>query len=520
MLAALQQLTDTSLAHLSPDALLSELLVRVSEIVDSDTTAILLLDETGTLLEARAARGIEEEVERGVRIPIGRGFAGRIARERRPIVVDDVDHSFVLNPILREKHIRSLLGVPLTVDGDVIGVLHVGSLSHRVFGDEDITILQLAADRAALAIDKARLYEQRRLAETLQRSLLPERLVDLPGIAMGARYLPASERVSGDWYDVLPLRGGSIGISIGDVVGHGVPAARLMGQMRGAMRAYAVEDPSPGSVLSRLNRFTLRIADGRTATLCFIVLDPEGGTLRIASAGHPPPLLQATDGSTRYLEQPPSLPLGAGHETVYEERDEQLPVGGTLFLYTDGLIESPVETLDESFERLAQAVRAQHGVAIEPLCDRLLDVLLGRKPRQDDVALLAVRFLPLDSSLNVTLPAEPESSATARRLLARWLRQRGASEDEIYYLLVASSEAAANAIEHAYSPGNASFGLTAEARDGGVVVEVLDEGQWREPRGRQRGRGMGLMKALVAEVEVDSGAAGTRVRLTQPLAGG
>ena len=160
----LQALTDAALAHLELDALLSTLLVRVREVLGVDTCAFLLLDEEANELVARAAVGIEEEVERGVRIPVGRGFAGRVAADRQPVVLEDVDHADVLNPILREKGIKSMLGVPLLVAGRLLGVLHVGVLVHRVFDDDDVELLQLAGDRASIAIEHARAFEAERLA--------------------------------------------------------------------------------------------------------------------------------------------------------------------------------------------------------------------------------------------------------------------------------------------------------------------------------------------------------------------
>jgi GAF domain-containing protein len=163
-LQRLQALTDAALANLDLEELLSSLLGRTRELLEADTCAVLLLDEDADELVARAAVGIEEEVERGVRIPVGRGFAGRVAAERRPVVLDDVDHAEVLNPILREKGIKSLLGVPLLVGGAAIGVLHVGVLHHRVFSDTDVELLQLAGDRAAPAIEHARAYEAERKA--------------------------------------------------------------------------------------------------------------------------------------------------------------------------------------------------------------------------------------------------------------------------------------------------------------------------------------------------------------------
>ena len=160
----LQSVTDAALAHLRLDELLAALLERTREILDVDTCAILLLDEETNELVARAALGIEEEVEQGVRVPVGGGFAGRIAAEKRPVILDDVDHAHVLNPLLREKGIKSMLGVPLVVEGEVQGVLHVGSLAPRAFSEDEVELLQLVGDRAALAIEHARLFEAERAA--------------------------------------------------------------------------------------------------------------------------------------------------------------------------------------------------------------------------------------------------------------------------------------------------------------------------------------------------------------------
>jgi signal transduction histidine kinase len=169
-LRRLQALTDVALAHLQLDPLLDALLERTRDLLGADTCAVLMLDQDRNELVARAAVGLEEEVEQGIRIPVGRGFAGSVAASRRPVILDDVDHADVLNPILREKGIKSMLGVPLLIGGDPIGVLHVGTLSQRRFDDEDVELLQIAADRAAIAIDHARLYEAERSArERIER---------------------------------------------------------------------------------------------------------------------------------------------------------------------------------------------------------------------------------------------------------------------------------------------------------------------------------------------------------------
>ena len=171
-LERVQAIADVALTYLALDELLGELLTRIREILHADTSAILLLDRTGDELVAHAAVGLEEEVERGVRIPVGRGFAGRIAAEQRPIVLDDVDHADVLNPVLREKGVKTLLGVPLVAAGRPIGVLHVGTLVPRRFTPDDVELLQLAAARVALAIERARLHEEAVRVERLKANFV------------------------------------------------------------------------------------------------------------------------------------------------------------------------------------------------------------------------------------------------------------------------------------------------------------------------------------------------------------
>jgi signal transduction histidine kinase len=171
-LRRVQAVSDAALAHLSLDALLNELLIRIRDALEADTCAVLLLDEERNELVARAAKGIEEAVERGVRIPVGKGFAGRVAAERRPVVLGDVDHADVLNPILRERGIKSLLGVPLLARDRVLGVLHVGTLTPREFTSGDVQLLELVAERTALALERAILHEELLMLDRIKREFL------------------------------------------------------------------------------------------------------------------------------------------------------------------------------------------------------------------------------------------------------------------------------------------------------------------------------------------------------------
>jgi serine phosphatase RsbU (regulator of sigma subunit)/anti-sigma regulatory factor (Ser/Thr protein kinase) len=513
----LESLTDAALAHMPLEQLLDELLVRVREIMSVDTAAILLLDRDANELVARAAKGIEEEVEAGVRIPVGAGFAGRIAATRASVRIVDIDKADVVNPLLRERGIKSLLGVPLIVEGDVIGVLHVGSLRQRTFTGQEAELLQRAGDRAALAIQGRLTERERGLAEALQRSLLP-RLPRVPGIELDGRYVPAaSTQLGGDWYDAFLLPGGALGVAIGDVVGRGFHAAAVMGQLRSSLRAYALDRRSPGEVLQLLGHLLRQIEPGGSATVLYLVLEPDAGRINYASAGHPAPLVVMPDGRTWMPEVQPAVPLGAVRHHAYDEETTELSPGAKLVLYTDGLVERPGESFEAGIARM-EAVARKHAHDSTALANELVHGLLPAGSTNDDVAVLVVCLTPVGERLDLTLEADADLIPLMRRMLARWLRRANASETEIGEIALACSEASANAIEHAYSPLASSFRLMGELASDQVRITISDAGGWRDPRGVNRGRGMLLMEGLMDNVEVDSGEAGTTVTLARRLA--
>jgi GAF domain-containing protein/anti-sigma regulatory factor (Ser/Thr protein kinase) len=520
-LEQLQAVTDAALAHLDLDDLLSVLLERVTTIVESDTAAILLAEDDGTTLAARAAKGLEEEVRRGFKLPIGTGFAGRVGAERRAVALRDVGPHTVSNPLLYEKGIASLLGVPLVVEGRLIGVLHVGTFAERVFTEDDIELLQLVADRAALAIEHDRLFQQRRVAEALQRTLLPANLESSPGISVAARYIPAAvaASVGGDWYDLIPLHDGRVGLAIGDVVGHGVEAATLMGALRNALHAYALEGLPPAGVAPRIARFAERHGERQMATYIYAVLAPGRDAVRFVNGSHPKPLLVRPDGTAEFVSSPILPPLGVPGPVVAEEAECRLEPGETLLFYTDGLVERRGERLATRQQRLKE-VAAAAPFAPDLLCDAVLEHLLGDGPPADDVALLAVQRSAVGGrNLELTVAARAEELAAIRRLLRDWLAEAGAGGRDVSAILLASGEACSNAMEHAYGPGDQTFDLAAEVSGEDVVLEVRDNGRWRAPRGTNRGRGLGLMEAFMDEVEVIPGDAGTTVRMRRRLTG-
>jgi serine phosphatase RsbU (regulator of sigma subunit)/anti-sigma regulatory factor (Ser/Thr protein kinase) len=517
MLQALQRVTDATLAYLPLQELLPELLERIAEILHSDTAAFLLLDESANDLVATAAKGIEEEVERGVRIPLGRGFAGRIAALRRPIILPDVDHADVYNPILRERGIRSLLGVPLLVEGNVIGVLHVGTLTPRDFNEADTELLQLAADRAATSIERARTFHQRGVVEVLQRSLVPDRLPSVAGLVLAARYRPAVRRggIGGDWYDAFSLGREGVALVVGDVMGHGITAAAMMAQMRTGLRAYALDGHPPAGVADRLNRLALSLGAHQMTTLLYALLDLEHERMCVVSAGHVPPLLRAPDGQTVTLELVGDAPLGISPASSYREHRFDFPTGSTLFLFTDGAVEVRGEEIDRGIARLTRLVTADHD--LEEVCEAISAGAARGQTADDDVAVLAARLDPLPDELHTSWPARTETLAAMRPLLRRWLAGQGAGDEEIYDITVAVQEASANAVEHAYAPGAATFDLEARVEAGVVVFEIRDRGRWREPRGTHRGRGITMMRALMESVDVNHDEHGTKVVLRRRL---
>jgi serine phosphatase RsbU (regulator of sigma subunit) len=386
----LQRVTDAALAHLMVDDLLDELLLQVRDALSADTVAVLLLDEKRAELVARAAKGLEEEVREGVRIPCGRGFAGTIAATGRPMAIFDVDHSIVMNPIIKRKGVRSLLGVPLVVWGRTIGVLHVGTLRPRRFTQEDEVFLQLVGDRVALALHAALYERQRAVARTLQRSFLPERLPVVPGLELAARYRPARcGDVGGDWYDVFTHPGETVTLVIGDVVGRGINAATMMARIRNALRAYALESPSPSDVLARLNRLVLHFESNVIVTLLVGMVDPTEMTFRYASAGHLPPIFRTPDGSTFQGAKASGPPLGAEWDRGYVNVEEALGPGTTVVLCTDGLIERREESLETGLDRLCCVTSTDE--RLEEMADVIIQRLMPEAEHDDDVALLLAR---------------------------------------------------------------------------------------------------------------------------------
>ncbi|HVE93208.1 MAG TPA: SpoIIE family protein phosphatase [Actinomycetota bacterium] len=416
--------------------------------------------------------------------------------------------------------IRGWLAAPLTDrEGRNAGVLHLSDRHEGEFTAKDEAILVQIARFASVAVENARLYEmEHSIAETLQRSLLPEKLPALPGVEMAVRYVAGGTGVSvgGDWYDAIPLPGGCIALVLGDVVGKGVLAASGMAQIRMAMRAYALEERSPAALIQRIDRLIQRVDPNQMATLVCMVVDPERGTVQLSNAGHPPPLLVCADGSSSFVEGGRSVPIGVMPHAPHQEIELSFDPGSKILLYSDGLVEQRTKSIDDGMGLL------RHTASIAPddlegLSDHILETMVSKRP-SDDVALLVFRRIKLTpDNLTLRVQAEPSVLSSARHTLRAWLEECGAEPGVIYELTTAFGEACANAIEHAYGPADGRIEVEGSFEGDEVRVCVQDFGTWRPSRPGDRGRGMQIMQAFCDVADVDATPDGTRVTLRRRL---
>jgi DNA-binding response OmpR family regulator/anti-sigma regulatory factor (Ser/Thr protein kinase) len=398
--------------------------------------------------------------------------------------------------------------------GRTLGAMVLARPDGRVLSPEARVQIEALVLQVAVALENTVLYERARgTAETLQRSLLPERLPEIPGVALAARYLPGNhEAVGGDWYDVLALPNGHIGLVIGDVAGRGVWAAAVMGQLRNALRAYALEGNPPALIAERLTR----LVDDRTmATLLYLDVDPEGGMVRYLNLGHLPPLVARPEGVAVLADGAP--PLGV-RGVAYREQTAAVGPGSTIVVFTDGLVEARGRHIDDALDRVTEALRRWGEAPMDDLVDRVLASTLEGRTSEDDVAVVALRLVPLSADrLVIRLPAVPASLAQMRQTVRRWLRSADVPAEEAHDVITAINEACANAIEHAYGPADGLFECEVRLDGGVLTAAVRDVGHWRAARGQYRGHGLKLMEALMGEVEVAPGPAGTEVRMRKRI---
>ncbi|MFJ2827687.1 SpoIIE family protein phosphatase [Streptomyces sp. NPDC087263] len=394
------------------------------------------------------------------------GALAEVLRGVRPVFADAPAARAALPELLGDELSvpcgqRAILA-PLRGRRRVIGAaLFLRRPERFAFETDDLLVAAQLATHTALGIDKAVLYgREAYIADELQRTMLPETLPRPTGVRLASRYLPAAEtaRVGGDWYDAIPLPGSRVALVVGDVMGHSMTSAAIMGQLRTTAQTLAGLDLPPQEVLHHLDEQAQRLGTDRMATCLYAVYDPVSHRITIANAGHPPPILLHLGGRAEVLRIPPGAPIGVGG-VDFEAVELDAPAGATLLLYTDGLVESRLRDVWTGIEQLRERLAAtaaltgpDHPPPLEALCDDVLD-MLGPGDRDDDIALLAARFDGIAPSDVAYWYLEPEDAAPgrarklARRALARWGMEEMSDSVE---LLV--SELVTNAVRYASRP--------------------------------------------------------------------
>ncbi|MEV7389186.1 SpoIIE family protein phosphatase [Streptomyces sp. NPDC091215] len=402
--------------------------------------------------------------------------------------------------------------LPMIASGHAIGMCVVSFVRPRSFSDEERALLTALSGMVGQALERARLYDvEHARAQGLQRSLLPRTLPCLPAARTAARYLPAGrgEQVGGDWYDVLPLSADRVAMVIGDVMGHGIPEAATMGQLRTAVRTLTDLDMPPDELLSRLNDLVSDLSEDSYATCLYAVFDPVTRMLSFSLAGHPPPVVVHPDGTVRTPDVTADPPLGAA-EPPFETHQLLLPEESLLVLCTDGLVESPAQSLDQGLGRLQQTL-ARHAAPVFTardeaedirrlghLCDQVVSALLPQHTQTNDDAVLLIthtRAINPDDVATCNLPEDPRAAGQAREFVRERLNAWGLDELATTTELLAS-ELVGNVIRHAEGPIrlrllNSRF-MTCEVYDGSLSTPRIRHPAYTD----EGGRGLQLVSAL------------------------
>jgi PAS domain S-box-containing protein len=509
-----------------PDEVALAVTQHAARLLGADTVGLYVLEEGGDTLElVNTGMPLPDDIRPSLqRIPLdGRYVVADAARSGRPVWVEDIAtwrKEYPLGWYVFRGRFGGVAAIPLTGQDRVLGVLVV--LFREALIALDRSIIETFAGLAAHAFERATRYAtERSIARVLQRSMLPRAPVLRGSVSVATRYRPAIDalQVGGDWYDVTRLDDGRVALTVGDVVGRGLPAAAAMGQLRSAVAALAYGTPSPATLLHRLDRFADRVEGGEAATVSYATIDVDRGVLRYACAGHPPPLLLPPDGPPRFLEDGRSWPLGVTTTRKRSEATLRLQPGTAVLFYTDGLVERRDTSLQQRLGKLVEATRTVDRTDPERVCEQVLERLLPAQGLGDDVALLCVSYDPANAdTMHWRFPAKPESLYEVRGVLRRWLHRRGVATKTLDDIVLACDEACANAVEHG-SVANSLIDLIARPDgDDALLFSVHDRGSWRPPEaGRPGGHGIKLMRVLMNEVTIDPGLDGTSVTLVKKL---
>lgn len=379
---------------------------------------------------------------------------------------------------------------------------------------DDRLLVSALVGHLSLAMQHVQQFETAREASlTLQRAMLPT--VRTPA-GFAVRYEPAVPplEIGGDWYDVIEVRDGMIGIIVGDCVGRGLPAAAVMGQLRSSARALLITGAEPGRLLDQLDSAAALIPGAYFATVFVALLDTDSGTLQYSSAGHLPALLAWPDSAPVALDGAGSVPLSVQRSQPRPQATQMLPPGSTLMLFTDGLVEQKEHAIDAGITKATKVLTKTLGSTAETIADAVLSELAPPKGYDDDVAIVVYRRPP--SPLLLEVPATPDRLGDVRAQLSAWLQGVGASETLVADIVLAGNEACTNSAEHAYRGGDVgTMKVDASLRGGEIVLSVLDFGTWKPPSGDNpfRGRGIPLMRAVSDRIQMDQTSSGTSVEM-------
>lgn len=511
---------------LTPDEVATVFLDQACAAVAADGAAIGVVDGDGRVIHTIRWRGYSDDAVAPWReFAVGADFPPAQAFRRSHAIYTDAAairaRYPALAPDIDSVGHGSFAVTPLVAAGRPLGVAVFSWEGAVEPSAEERTFLETLASQCGQALDRARRYEaERTIAETLQRSVLPETLPSMEGVQVAARYLPgtAAMDVGGDWFDTIPLHDGRLAFVVGDVVGKGVTAASTMAQLRNGLRALALDSSSDATVVTKLNRLLEGSTDAPFATLAYVTLDPQLRSASVVSAGHLPPLVVSAAGEVSFLEQGRGLPLGVDADSVYEPWHGMLEPGALVVLYTDGLVERRDQSLDAGLDRLARAAaRAPHEA--ELFVDAVIADLIGEDERGDDVALLAVRLDPTPlEALELRLPSDKSSLPVLREALQAWLTRAAIPEVDARDIVLAAWEAGANAIEHPGEPSEPLVGVHVSLSGDRVRIEVVDSGRWKQAEPRlDRGLGLRLMQSLMSVIDIEQSGDGTRVVMERTL---
>ena len=411
---------------------------------------------------------------------------------------------------------------PIAVRGQRLGTLVLAaSIASKGPVAVDLELARELAARLSNAIDNAqRFMREQRVARSFQTALLPRTFPRITGCRFHASYAPATDEaeVGGDWYDAFDLPDGRVAMSIGDVAGHGLEAAVVMGEVRQTFRVAAMENRDPAAVLDMANRLLLLRAESTMVTAIFGTYD--GATFTYASAGHPPPILGTLDGGVERLPIA-GIPLGVDGASSHVSWTVTIPPGSILVLYTDGLIESGHDVVSGE-KVLIEAVRAELARPTPDPARSIREQVLGERRNLDDVAILTFTLeeTPMQQ-LDLHYSAAPVAARLVRQSVSRFARDTGLSDEQQFALNVAIGEAVNNVIEHAYLRAPGAFSVRVHREDGRRIVCVVeDKGSWRRARREGRGHGLSIIRSLMDGVEVNLSQGGTMIKMVYDVSEG